>query len=309
MKTLSLSRYALACWAIAALVGCAGQGVAGNSTVPTVSGDATLPHHKTFRYTGERQSFIVPEGVRRLTIVARGGMGAGTEASHGGLVGRVDATIPVTPGTELYIFVGGAANGQAGGFNGGADGGSESYCECTAYGGGGASDIRQGGYKVSDRILVAGGGGGSGANGDEEADVGGPGGPGGGSVAGPGKKGSGDDPGSGGGGGSQENGGAGGSGGSNPGSGIAGALGVGGDGGGGSSSSYYAGGGGGGGGGGYYGGGGAGAGAGDYSSSNDPEAGGGGGGGSSYIERNAIKYRTWRGWKGDAPDGLIVFSW
>lgn len=313
MKMLISGRHALAAAIVATLAGCGGGSAAG--TVPSTPADAKLEHHKTFYYTGNRQSFIVPSGVKRITVVARGGMGAGPE-STGGRAGRVYAIIPVTPGDQLYVFVGGAASGQAGGYNGGGNGGSGAYCECNGYGGGGASDIRRGGYKLSNRILIVGGGGGNGATGDEtSADIGGIGGKGGGSVAGSGSAGSGDGtPGGGGGGGSQSSGGAGGIGGSGNGSsGIVGSLGVGGDGGSsGSSSSYYGGGaGGGGGGGGYYGGGGGGAGSGDYSSSSydDDEAGGGAGGGSSYIEPGAIKYRAWQGWKSKVPDGLVVFGW
>src|SRR5690242_6070549 len=157
MKTLRLSRYTLACSAIAALAGCGGGSV--TSTVPpTATGYANYDgysHHKTFRYTGNRQSFIVPERVTKLQILARGGMGAGPESTGGGRVGRVSAIIPVKAGEQLYILVGGAASGQAGGFNGGGNGGATSnYCECPGYGGGGASDIRLGAYKVGDRILV-----------------------------------------------------------------------------------------------------------------------------------------------------------
>lgn len=311
MKILISGRHTLAGAAIAMLAGCGGGSATG--TVPAVATDATLAHHKTFYYTGERQSFIVPSGVKRITVIARGGMGAGP--ANGGRPGRVNAIIPVKPGDELYVFVGGAASGQAGGYNGGGNGGSGAYCECKGYGGGGASDVRRGGYKLSNRILVVGGGGGNGATGDETSDIGGIGGKGGGSVAGSGSAGSGDGtPGGGGGGGTQSSGGAGGTGGSGSGSsGIVGSLGVGGDGGSsGSSSSYYGGGaGGGGGGGGYYGGGGGGAGSGDYSSSSydDDEAGGGAGGGSSYIEPGAIKYRAWQGWKSKVRTGLVVFGW
>jgi hypothetical protein len=309
MKTLTLSRYALAGTVVALLAGCGGGSA--TSTVPALppSNDA-LSHNKTFLYTGNRQSFIVPTGIKRITIVARGGMGAGP--AGGGRVGRVYAIIPVTPGEQLYVFVGGAASGQAGGFNGGGNGGAGTYCDCTGYGGGGASDVRTGGYKLTNRILVAGGGGGNGANGDESSDTGGSGGKGGGSIGGSGGAGSGDGgPGGGGVGGTQSYGGAGGAGGSgsygNGGSGIAGSLGVGGDGGGGSGSTTGAG--GGGGAGGYYGGGGGGAGAGSYSTYEDDEAGGGGGGGPSYIETSAIKYHVWQGWKGKTPAGLVVFSW
>jgi|SRR5580700_2018665 hypothetical protein len=308
MNILISSRYALAGTVIAILAGCGGGSA--TSTVPTTtSAYDVLPHNKTFYYTGNRQSFIVPAGVKKLTIVARGGMGAGPTSSGGGRMGRVFAIIPVTPGEQLYVFVGGAAQGQAAGFNGGGNGGSSVYCECAGYGGGGASDVRRGGFNLTNRILVAGGGGGNGANGDEpSSDIGGMGGKGGGSTAGSGSAGSGDGaPGGGGIGGTQGNGGAGGTGGGGSGgSGIVGSLGVGGDGGTGNSQGSD-GAGGGGGGGGYYGGGGGGA--GSYDSSDDDEAGGGAGGGSSYIESNAIKYRGWEGWKSKVSSGLVVFSW
>ena len=312
MKTMSLSSYALAGTAIAMLAGCGGQSAVGTvPSMPAASRDVAR-HNKTFNYTGTRQSFIVPEGVRRITVVAHGGLGAG---ENGGTVGgarpaRVYAIIPVTPGQELYVFVGGAGSGQSGGFNGGGDGGAANYCDdCTGFGGGGASDVRKGGYKLGDRILVAAGGGGGGANGDEEYDVGGKGGKGGASVGGAGANGSGDGgPGYGGYGGTLERGGAGGTGGSGSrGSGISGSQGAGGDGGG--SPSGGTGSGGGGGGGGYYGGGGGGAGTGGYSSSEDNEAGGGGGGGSSFVERSAYKYRVYPGWKSGTANGLVVFSW
>lgn len=77
---------------------------------------------------------------------------------------RVEATIPVTAGTILYIFVGGQGQNnnfvptQNGGWNGGGStGGSD---PCGTGGGGGASDIRIGGLSLTNRIIVAGGGGG-----------------------------------------------------------------------------------------------------------------------------------------------------
>ena len=54
--------------------------------------------------------------------------------------------------------------GDFGGYNGGAAGGtSGGYCHCTpGFAGGGASDVRQGGDTLSDRVIVAAGGGGAG---------------------------------------------------------------------------------------------------------------------------------------------------
>ncbi|HEY2476523.1 MAG TPA: hypothetical protein VGI19_17215 [Candidatus Cybelea sp.] len=112
MKTSVLGRYASGCVVVALLVGCASAGV----TVPTANGvDNKLQHHKTFRYTGGRQSFKVPDGVKRITVNALGARGGGS----GGNGGRVYATIPVTPEEQLTVFVGGQGLQSEGGFNGG----------------------------------------------------------------------------------------------------------------------------------------------------------------------------------------------
>jgi hypothetical protein len=142
---INFRRYALGvCATTAMLAGCGGQ--AGNAVVPSgVAPNPSLPYHKTINYTGGAQHFTVPSGVRNLDIVARGAAGAGNPPARGG---RVHATIPVTPGEKLWVFVGGAASGQIGGFNGGANGGPYGYASCpgcSGYGGGGASDVRQGG--------------------------------------------------------------------------------------------------------------------------------------------------------------------
>src|SRR5208283_3929205 len=81
------------------------------------------------------QNYIVPFGVTQATIVAAGAQGANTDG------GSVTATIPVTPGESLAVYVGGANVGAVGGFNGG---GSSGGGGCNG-GGGGASDVRQGG--------------------------------------------------------------------------------------------------------------------------------------------------------------------
>ena len=67
------------------------------------------------------QTFKVPTGVTQLTVVARGGEGAGfsvyPSTDTPGRPGRVYAIIPVRAGDKLYVFVGGS--GTHGGFNGG----------------------------------------------------------------------------------------------------------------------------------------------------------------------------------------------
>lgn len=306
MRAFGFSCFVLSISLLAALLSACG----GGSSVPigtpnTSAGPTGLKHHQTFSYTGVKQTFIVPAGVTRLTVLARGGQGPGS-STHGagrpGFPGRVYAVIPVHPGDKLYVLVAGPR-----GFNGGG-GGPGGF-------GGGASDVRTGGAKLKDRIIVAAGGG-------ESGDCGlycyADGGAGGGLSGGQGSSGSGTD--AGGGGGTQSAGGSGGAGGKgkqSSGSGQPGgngALGLGGDGGAGgqtTGSASQIGFPGGGGGGGYYGGGGGG-GSPSYPAYSYYRFGsGGGGGGSSYVEPSAITSRMWRGWRGamGTSDGQIIFSW
>jgi hypothetical protein len=299
MKVLDFGLCALSCCAAAAIAGCGGPQVliGPNGAMPQGNPSGT----KTFFYTGAEQKFTVPTGVTSLTIAAAG---ASTTSAHAGLV---KATIPVTPGELLAVFVGGAPNGSAGGFNGGGNGGSVSYYG-SGGGGGGASDVRQGGHKLADRVVVAGGAGGSGGNGTNGF-IGGSGAAGGGLRGGRGRQGEGRyasggyTGGNGGAGGTQHVAGIGGAGGiwiacgpfSGPG--TDGALGVGGNGGGSCPSCDE--GGGGGGGGGYYGGGGGG--------SGSAGAGGGGAAGSGFAEARATNVRMLRG-DGKGP-AKIVISW
>ncbi len=309
-------RWAFAVTAAAAtLTGCGGWQPTTEAPGSVTDIEATLQSHRTFHYTGKKQSFVVPPGVRTITVVARGagGGGAGSDGNLSGRGGRVHAIIPVVSGERLYVFVGGtvpiSSPLQRGGYNGGGKPGDFSCC---GRGGGGASDVRKDGDALNDRILVAGGGGGQGAWSD-----GGFGGPGGGMTGGSGGSGDGVGPGGGGGGaagGSQDGGGPGGAGGKHGyghgqrgESGTLGDGGIGGHGGVGETGSTF-GGAGGGGGGGYYGGGGGGGGQGGGGGSSGA-SGGGGGGGSSYVEPRAKHARIWQGWKNATGDGLVVFSW
>jgi hypothetical protein len=318
MRAFKFRRYVLYITAAAPLLSACGCGSAVPiATDSTVAGATGFKNHQTFSYTGNEQTFIVPAGVRRLTVVAHGGEGAGqVDYGYTGLPGRVYAVIPVRPGDKLYVFVG--ASGKDGGFNGGGIGGAPGSGSYRGYTGGGASDVRMGGDKLKDRIIVAAGGGASGGSfsyGDA------PGGNGGGLV---GKSGgvAGTGGGGGGGGGTQHQAGSGGAGGlgsqssgnGQPGSnGSLGLGGGGGDGGPGNGCGSYGlcyGSPGGGGGGGYYGGGGGGGGGAGYASSGrfDGSQGGGGGGGSSYVEHRAITSRMWTGWRASG-DGNVMFLW
>jgi hypothetical protein len=317
------------CFIFAAVVaGCGVSHLPVTTTAPAFA-PKSYSHHKTFRYVGKKQTFKVPNGVTQAFIVAIGGEGGGSTVAHGG---RVSAVIPVTAGETLVVRVGGNGTFKTAGYNGGGKPGADGFEDGNAYGGGGASDIREGGDALANRILVVGGGGGQG--GWDDATRGGPygvGGKGGGLTGGTGGIGDGYSYGKGcgggsldpkrdsvanagcpGTGGSSKAGGAGGSGGEGAfcygSSGFAGSLGLGGQGAldaSGTSGPYDCGGLGGGGGGGYYGGGGGGAGGGyNYYIG----GGGGGGGGSSYVESTASDVHMWQGWK-ENPYGLIVFSW
>ena len=154
----------------------------------------TAPNcQRSFEYTGAMQTFSVPNGVDLVTayvIGARGGLsypappatGAinneGQKRSTGNSGAIVLATIPVTVGQQLNLFVGGAGQTISGGWNGGGKGaakinGPRQTYESTSRnpnaasgqkggGGGGASDIRVGGTGLANRQVVAGGGGGTG---------------------------------------------------------------------------------------------------------------------------------------------------
>jgi len=308
MQPLRLSRLALAISVgTTLLAGCGGlQPRIGGPGAASDSGDL-LPYHKTFRYTGAEQFFVVPKGVTSITVVARGAVGG---LPGGGLGGRVYATVPVIPKEKLAIFVGGHGSKSDGGFNGGGEGGWVSGTYNYGGGGGGASDVRELGDKLSNRILVAGGGGGQGDRNGKRHGLGG----GGGGLIGENGSNGRHRPrvngGHGGGGGTQTQGGRGGRGafGILYGDGEDGSAGTGGSGGRLPRSYYYLGGGGGGGGGGYYGGGGGGVGTGTYYNSSST-GGGGGGGGSSYVEPSGKDVHMWRGWKNATDNGLVVFGW
>jgi hypothetical protein len=115
---------------------------------------------------------VVPAGVTSMDVLLIGGHGGAAGTSPGGAAAEVGGTIGVTPGTTLYVEVGGVGKdesaGGAGGFNGGGSGGA---------GGGGASDLRTmslgSGLSPDTRLVVAAGGGGAGATGGSLGGLGG----------------------------------------------------------------------------------------------------------------------------------------
>ena len=132
---------------------------------------------KTFVFTGKPQTFTVPSGVTQIAVAA---YGAGSPSENQGPTGPIatganggllKATIPVKPRERLAIFVGGqggisvGGSRASGGFNGGAPGGRGIYDDQYAdggFGGGGASDVREGGSGFMNRVRIAAGAGGGG---------------------------------------------------------------------------------------------------------------------------------------------------
>lgn len=310
----SLLELSMTCGSIVAacaLSSCAGEALPLAPGVSNVSKQLSYAQSsQTFHYTGAPQYFNVPTGVTSVAITARG---AGSSGKRGGLV---QATIPVSPGEALAVFVGGESESTTGGFNGGGGAGTGGVAD--GRGGGGASDVRQGGDELINRVIVAGGAAGRGSTGYNESGKRGAGGFGGGVRGGRGGSGglsSGEDgDGYGGGGGipgTQNTGGKGGAGGGVGGGsgwlgchGLRGRLGLGGDGGAGGAAW---GGGGGGGGGGYYGGGGGGGGGGSGDRDGNG-GGGGGGGGSAFAEADATNV-TYVSAGGTTEPGQVTIVW
>jgi len=133
-------------------------------TVPTAyfaeAGASQPTNSITYNYTGNVQSFIVPEGVTYLVFDVMGAQGCSNGSGTGGKGGRVQGVYPVIPGQELFIYVGEQPSTDIGGWNGGGSANRDNYYNVPT-GGGGASDIRIGGNSLSDRIIVAGAGGGA----------------------------------------------------------------------------------------------------------------------------------------------------
>jgi PASTA domain/Glycine rich protein len=130
---------------------------------------------QTFTAPGAH-NFVVPAGVTSIYVNAVGAAGSGCVRSFGGSGASVTAVVPVSPGEQLYVGVGGvgttgtglefcSADGGGGGFGGGANGGTGQVHTLNATGGGGgggASVVGPGSVSptFATLLVVAGGGGG-----------------------------------------------------------------------------------------------------------------------------------------------------
>lgn len=118
---------------------------------------------QTFSFTGNYQTFVVPNDVTSLDIECWGAQGRSNAPSPpygtGGLGGYIAATVTVTPGETLRIYVGQQPTSAfLGGWPNGGNGGSGTN---KGRGGGGSSDVRRAPFALADRLVIAGGGGGA----------------------------------------------------------------------------------------------------------------------------------------------------
>lgn len=108
----------------------------------------------TILYTRYPQIVHFPKGKYKLEVFGAGGITkspyTGTPAKGGYAAGE----ITLSADTVMYAFAGGKATESIGGWNGGGN----SYAD--GAGGGGATDLRMGGYELSNRIIVGGAAGG-----------------------------------------------------------------------------------------------------------------------------------------------------
>jgi hypothetical protein len=141
--------------------------------IATAPAHAAEPGSETFT-ASTATDWVVPAGVREVTITAVGGSGGNASGQHGGTGGlgaSVESVLTVEPGDVLTIWAG-QAGGNAGsgrndrgvggaGFTAGGNGGQSGASARPGAGGGGSSAV-----ELNDVLeVVAGGGGGGGGRG------------------------------------------------------------------------------------------------------------------------------------------------
>ncbi len=147
------------------------------STIPfTVNAmPAAIGTAVTTTYTPGAYTYVVPAGIFSVNVVASGAQGGNYisgATGNGGNGGTVQGALSVTPGQQLFVFVGTQGGSNSGGAGGSSSGGGENGgtggTSSGGAGGGAASDVRTsitGGAtsfaSLSSRVFVGGGGGGA----------------------------------------------------------------------------------------------------------------------------------------------------
>ncbi|WP_157412890.1 Ig-like domain-containing protein [Aeromicrobium sp. Root236] len=138
------------------------------------------PGSKTFSIAdGNNQAWIVPADVHSLNVKVNGAAGGagGLEGGSGGRGASGTVTVPVTPGQQITVYLGGRGGdahtdnpgiegigGGSGGPAKGGAGGEAAPFGGAGGGGGGATEVFVGTPSDANRAIVAGGGGGGGGN-------------------------------------------------------------------------------------------------------------------------------------------------
>ncbi len=141
-----------------------------DTTSPLCGATGTSLSGSGCRYaTVGTDTFRAPYYQPNVTFTTYGARSSGTFRESHDWGGMSKGTLKLTPGASYQVNVGGPARGdrqEFGGFNGGGDSGRTSFENGQPFqggdGGGGASDVREGSYGLTDRLIVAGGGGGFG---------------------------------------------------------------------------------------------------------------------------------------------------
>ena len=124
---------------------------------------------KTFTYTGDDQTFTVPDGISLVQVVLWGAGGGGWNGDRSsGAGGYTSGTMEVTAGDTLTIIVGGGGHPNHPSFRSYGGGGKTKQAGASSSGGGGRSAI-----KAANGGEMATAGGGGGAGNDNEGGAGG----------------------------------------------------------------------------------------------------------------------------------------
>jgi hypothetical protein len=102
-------------------------------------------HSRQFVFTGAMETFTVPASVAYINVDITGAAGGSNGGGLPGFGARVQTSIPVTPGSILYIFVGGQGGGSTGTGGGSFDGGGSSGTGGVSSSDGGGSSVTGGG--------------------------------------------------------------------------------------------------------------------------------------------------------------------
>ncbi|WP_296686944.1 glycine rich domain-containing protein [Flavobacterium sp.] len=114
-----------------------------------------------FTFTGSDQTWEVPANITSILVEAYGAQGGNRDVA-GGLGGKVQAIVKVTPGETLYLMVGGQPSGTTAVYgNGGNAGTNASSSTKQGAAGGGMTALFRTSVSMSNVLVVAGGGGGA----------------------------------------------------------------------------------------------------------------------------------------------------